>query len=193
MCGIIGGISTNKAIMPILMSALKRLEYRGYDSFGIGTYNKENKNITIEKKIGAPSNYSEEDFRTGNNGTIGIGHTRWATHGEVSVQNAHPHHMQHEDKEICIVHNGIVENLTELTRCLDHSTLAQLKSETDTEIIAAFMTQAIKMASVAYKPLNTPVRRSRGNSRLSSFIKTKIAKRFFAQRNTLPLYIQESI
>ncbi|MCK9569262.1 glutamine--fructose-6-phosphate transaminase (isomerizing) [Candidatus Pacearchaeota archaeon] len=127
MCGIIGYIGEKEAA-PILLKGLKRLEYRGYDSAGICVSNKE---LTICKKKGRVSELDAEIQNL--HGKIGIGHTRWATHGEPSEKNSHPH--TDCSKNIAIVHNGIVENFESLKKILE-SEGHKIISETDSEIIA---------------------------------------------------------
>ena len=102
MCGIVGYIG-KKNCLPILINGLKKLEYRGYDSAGIA-YLKDN-SIKIIKNIGKISNL-EEKINYKEKSLIGIGHTRWATHGKVNITNSHPHQVG----SITIVHNGILEN-----------------------------------------------------------------------------------
>jgi glucosamine--fructose-6-phosphate aminotransferase (isomerizing) len=132
MCGIIGGV-TSKNITPLLMDGLNRLEYRGYDSSGIVILSKNNelvrnravgKVVNLEKKIRLKNNKIE--------GTIGLAHTRWATHGEPSDKNAHPHIS---NNAITIVHNGIIENYTDLKN-IQLKQGYKFTSETDSEVIA---------------------------------------------------------
>lgn len=128
MCGIVGYIGSKEA-SPILLSGLKRLEYRGYDSAGIAVYN--DNEINIIKKKGKISNLEEAMRNEEQVGTLGIGHTRWATHGVPNEENAHPHWDCH--KNIVLIHNGIIENYTSLKKML----LAKghkIRTETDTEI-----------------------------------------------------------
>ena len=130
MCGIIGYIGNNKAV-PILMEALKRLEYRGYDSAGFCTINEDN--ILIEKDIGKIQEVENKVNLNGLNGQVGLSHCRWATTGSVTKENAHPH--TDCKNMISIVHNGIIENFSELKEKLiekEH----KFKSSTDTEVIA---------------------------------------------------------
>ncbi|MDD3071896.1 MAG: glutamine--fructose-6-phosphate aminotransferase, partial [Methanoculleus horonobensis] len=127
MCGIVGYIGRRDAT-PVLIQGLKRLEYRGYDSFGIATVGSA---IEIYKKTGRISDgeAGAADLR----GSTGIGHTRWATHGEPNDLNAHPH--TDCSGRIAVVHNGVIENYGELKRQLEgrgHT----FRSETDTEVIA---------------------------------------------------------
>ncbi|SMN11635.1 Glucosamine--fructose-6-phosphate aminotransferase [isomerizing] [uncultured Candidatus Thioglobus sp.] len=137
MCGIIGGISS-KNITPFLVDGLKRLEYRGYDSAGLVVLNKDNilKRVrAIGKVINLENNINPNEI----NGTIGIAHTRWATHGEPSTRNAHPHICK--DK-ISIVHNGIIENFLELKE-QQQAQGYSFTSDTDTEVIVHAIHQAL--------------------------------------------------
>ena len=130
MCSIIGYSGKNSAA-PILVKGLQKMEYRGYDSVGIATES-ENK-IVVKKGVGRVvevSNAVQLDKLPGN---IGIGHTRWATHGKVTEKNAHPHSSN--SGKIAIVHNGIVENFEELKSDLQNKGY-EFQSETDTEVIA---------------------------------------------------------
>ncbi|WP_372947074.1 glutamine--fructose-6-phosphate transaminase (isomerizing) [Mariniphaga sp.] len=129
MCGIVGYIG-NKEAYPILISGLKKLEYRGYDSAGVALLNG---SLNVFKKMGKVVGL--ENFVAGENagGNVGIGHTRWATHGEPSDANAHPH--QSMNGHFSIVHNGIIENYMQLkTDLITHG--FQFSSETDTEVLA---------------------------------------------------------
>nr|WP_321355277.1 glutamine--fructose-6-phosphate transaminase (isomerizing) [uncultured Draconibacterium sp.] len=129
MCGIVGYIGHQKAF-PILIGGLKRLEYRGYDSAGVALLNGSLENY---KKKGKVSDL--EDFVAGktNDGAVGIGHTRWATHGEPSDKNAHPHVSM--NGHFSIVHNGIIENYAQLKRDLEAHGYT-FESDTDTEVLA---------------------------------------------------------
>ena len=131
MCGIVGYIGTHQAA-PILLDGLSKLEYRGYDSAGIAVYNGEK--IEMVKSKGRLKVLSEltHDGAT-LPGTLGIGHTRWATHGEPSDVNAHPH--MNKDESIVVVHNGIIENYLKLKRKLEKRGY-EFISDTDTEVIA---------------------------------------------------------
>jgi glucosamine--fructose-6-phosphate aminotransferase (isomerizing) len=128
MCGIVGIIS-NKDVVPSLIEGLKRLEYRGYDSSGIATL--VGGNITRRRAKGKLGNLEEKLKTSPLTGTIGIGHTRWATHGEPTENNAHPHATE----RVAVVHNGIIENYSELKEeLLSHQ--VRFESDTDTEVIA---------------------------------------------------------
>ena len=130
MCGIVGYIG-NKNTKDILIKGLKNLEYRGYDSAGIAILNDENK-IDIFKSKGKIVNLEEKIQNKSITGNLGIGHTRWATHGEPSEINSHPHFSK--DGNIAIVHNGIIENYLELKENLKKDGY-EFISETDTEVV----------------------------------------------------------
>lgn len=129
MCGIVGYIGTKKAC-PILLAGLTRLEYRGYDSAGISTIEKDG--LSIMKDKGRVKNLSNLDGIDKLEGTIGIAHTRWATHGKPSKENSHPH--QDNSKTFSVVHNGIIENFNELRKFLADKGYT-FYSQTDTEVI----------------------------------------------------------
>jgi len=129
MCGIIGYIGNRKAY-PVLIKGLKRLEYRGYDSAGIALLNGR---TAIYKKKGKVSELEEFVQGADTSGTVGIGHTRWATHGEPNDVNAHPHHS--EKGLFTIIHNGIIENYSDLKQSLTEQGM-RFYSETDTEVLA---------------------------------------------------------
>ena len=130
MCGIIG-YSGPKQPLPILLDGLSRLEYRGYDSAGIAIT--DGPNLTIEKKEGKLQVLKDHLLNKEINGNIGIGHTRWATHGVPSDENAHPHYDR--NKDFAIIHNGIIENYAEMKEELQSDDY-QFESETDTEVVA---------------------------------------------------------
>ena len=129
MCGIVAYVGTNEAY-PIIIKGLKRLEYRGYDSAGVAIGSKST--TKIFKKKGKVSNLESYVLQKDYSGTIGIGHTRWATHGEPSEVNAHPHTSG--DKKLSLIHNGIIENHDSIKKALvakDHI----FESNTDTEVL----------------------------------------------------------
>jgi glucosamine--fructose-6-phosphate aminotransferase (isomerizing) len=131
MCGIVGYIGTHRAV-PIILEGLKRLEYRGYDSAGIAVYGDDGQ-LAIRRASGKLRNLEESIRMNPIDGSYGIGHTRWATHGRPTEENAHPHRDCKGD--IVVVHNGIVENYLALKQQLQHEGHA-FKTQTDTEIIA---------------------------------------------------------
>ena len=136
MCGIIGITSSNDVTSRIINS-LKKLEYRGYDSAGISTLNK---NFINEVKCEGRVETLEKNILKSNlEGNIGIGHVRWATHGKPSTINAHPH----SSEKVSVVHNGIIENSTILKKILENKGY-KFKSQTDTEVIAHLMTDYLK-------------------------------------------------
>ena len=130
MCGIVGYVGEKEAT-PVLINALKKLEYRGYDSAGIAVLGDDD--IVVRKAKGALKFLEEKIADETIKGSLGIGHTRWATHGEPSDVNAHPH--TNVSGSIAIVHNGIVENYMELKKWLQSQGIV-FRSQTDTEVIA---------------------------------------------------------
>ena len=132
MCGIVGYNGKNKAVN-ILLDGLSKLEYRGYDSAGIAVRDKD---IKIFKAKGKLSNLKEKLANEKLNGTCGIGHTRWATHGEPNENNAHPHISN--DGNVTLVHNGIIENYQEIVEKLEKHGY-EFYSETDTEVLAVYI------------------------------------------------------
>lgn len=136
MCGIIGYVGSNGGSVRVLIDGLERLEYRGYDSAGIA-FIKDN-GIEVIKKEGKIANLRKDvNFDVKSN--LGIGHTRWATHGKATSSNAHPHRVG----KITIVHNGIVENYDKLKADLKNKGY-EFKSETDTEVVAALIDYVYK-------------------------------------------------
>ncbi|WP_457640368.1 glutamine--fructose-6-phosphate transaminase (isomerizing) [Persephonella sp.] len=132
MCGIIGYIGKRNAV-PILLYGLQRLEYRGYDSAGIAVIDKSGEKIVVEKQVGKIKDLQEKLWNKKIEGHTALGHSRWATHGSPTVENAHPHTSQRGT--ISIVHNGIIENYLELKEELIKKGY-KFRSETDTEVIA---------------------------------------------------------
>lgn len=130
MCGIVGYVG-NKEVLPILLEGLKRLEYRGYDSAGVAFLS--GKNMIVARAVGKVVELEKKIMGIQNSGFIGIGHTRWATHGIPKEENAHPH--RDCKNNIAVVHNGIIENYQELKDAL-RSRGHVFRSETDTEVIA---------------------------------------------------------
>jgi glutamine---fructose-6-phosphate transaminase (isomerizing) len=143
MCGIVGYIGYREAY-PIVIKGLKRLEYRGYDSAGLMLYDGENLKISKTKgKVSDLEDKSNLDITT--NGTIGIGHTRWATHGVPNDVNSHPHVSNSED--ICIVHNGIIENYEPLKKELIKRGYV-FSSDTDTEVLVNLIEEVQKKENI---------------------------------------------
>src|ERR1700727_3074249 len=128
MCGIIGIIG-REPVAPLLVDALKRLEYRGYDSAGVATH--EDGVLTRRRAEGKLRDLEQKLARDPLSGVIGIGHTRWATHGRPNENNAHPHATE----RLAVVHNGIIENFVELRHELQGNG-TKFVTETDTEVVA---------------------------------------------------------
>ncbi|MCE1155597.1 MAG: isomerizing glutamine--fructose-6-phosphate transaminase, partial [Bacteroidales bacterium] len=142
MCGIVGYIGHREAY-PILIKGLQRLEYRGYDSAGIALISEGNLNVYKAKgKVAELVDFAKQKDITG---TIGIAHTRWATHGEPNTVNAHPHYSQSE--ELAIIHNGIIENYAVLKQGLIENGFT-FQSETDTEVLIQLIEFVKKTNSV---------------------------------------------
>ena len=140
MCGIIGYIGA-KQVQDLLVQGLEHLEYRGYDSSGIAVVD-QSKNLNVQKVMGRVKNLKETMQQV--QGTMGMGHTRWATHGKPSDENAHPH--TDCESKLALIHNGIIENFLELKQQL----LAKghkFTSETDTEVIAHLIEEELKQQS----------------------------------------------
>src|SRR5215469_7288662 len=137
MCGIIGYVGSRAAV-PVLIGGLERLEYRGYDSAGLATI-ANGSGMQIRRAAGKLENLRRTLQGSPLGGSIGIGHTRWATHGRPSEENAHPH----KAGPVAVIHNGIVENYVELRDGLV-SRGHRMTSETDTEVIAHLIEEKVK-------------------------------------------------
>src|ERR1700675_3597597 len=154
MCGIIGIIGHEPAA-PQLIDALKRLEYRGYDSAGVATL--EQGKLTRRRAEGKLKNLENRLAREPLAGTIGIGHTRWATHGRPTENNAHPHATE----KLAVVQNGIIENFSELRRELEAKGV-KFAPDTDTEVIAHLVTEEMKHGASAVAAVAAALPRLRG-------------------------------
>src|ERR1700730_13220824 len=151
MCGIVGAIA-ERNIVPILMEGLRRLEYRGYDSAGIAILNG-TQQLKRLRTVGKVRMLEEALAATPTSGTIGIAHTRWATHGVPSERNAHPHMSR---DSLAIVHNGIIENHEELREELKRAGY-QFSSETDTEVVAHRIHRHLKTMKDLFKAVRATV------------------------------------
>ena len=188
MCGIVGYVGEEQSA-PILLGGLSKLEYRGYDSAGIAVRNDETGKTEIVKAKGRLKILVEKtDGGTAVPGTCGIGHTRWATHGEPSENNAHPHCS--DDRSVILVHNGIIENYQELKEKLTKSGYT-FYSQTDTEI-------AVKLIDYYYKKTGTPLEamtrtmlRIRGSYAFGVMFQDYPGK-IFAARKDSPLIVGRS-
>lgn len=134
MCGIVGAVA-ERNIVPILVEGLKRLEYRGYDSAGVAVITTQNKMERV-RCLGKVEELASKIKANPIQAHIGIAHTRWATHGKPSLANAHPH----ISGDLCLVHNGIIENYAELKAKLIEQGV-KFESETDTEVVAHLLNQ----------------------------------------------------
>ncbi|MFQ5941055.1 MAG: class II glutamine amidotransferase, partial [Nitrososphaerales archaeon] len=156
MCSIIAYMG-NKIAAPILVKGLKRMEYRGYDSVGLATLSK--RQILVKKGVGKVDDVNSALHLEKMNGSTGIGHTRWATHGGVTDKNAHPH--QSCKNNVAIVHNGIIDNYQELKKSLigkGH----KFKSETDSEVIAHLLGEFLNRKSDIKKAMKTVASKLKG-------------------------------
>ena len=154
MCGIVGILGHEPVAGP-LVDALKRLEYRGYDSAGVATL--EGGVLTRRRAEGKLRNLENRLRESPLNGTVGIGHTRWATHGKPTENNAHPHATD----RIAVVHNGIIENFRELRDELE-KTGAKFTSETDTEVVAHLVSAQLKQGVPPREAAAMAIRRLHG-------------------------------
>lgn len=178
MCGIVGYNGSKKESKDILINGLKKLEYRGYDSAGIAL--KENDKITITKEKGKIKNLEEKlDDKTT---TLGIGHTRWATHGEPNEINSHPHQVG----KITLVHNGIIENYKELKEELIKNNY-NFKSETDTEVACALIDYLYKQEKDIKKALSKFIDKVKGAYALGILVEND--NNLYSIRKDCPLVI----
>ena len=185
MCGIVGFVGEEPAA-PILLSGLEKLEYRGYDSAGIAVRNEETGRIEVVKAKGRLKILSEKtDGGLAVPGTCGIGHTRWATHGEPSENNAHPHCT--DDRSVVLVHNGIIENYQELKEKLLKSGYS-FYSQTDTEIAVKLVDYYYKKTGKPLEALTRAMLRIRGSYAFGVMFKD-CPGRLFAARKDSPLII----
>ncbi|HYV25307.1 MAG TPA: glutamine--fructose-6-phosphate transaminase (isomerizing) [Pyrinomonadaceae bacterium] len=162
MCGIVGYVG-NKQVVPLIIDGLRKLEYRGYDSAGIAVVD-ENRELKIERAEGKLRNLEDALRQHPIDGTYGVGHTRWATHGRPTEENAHPH--RDCTGRVVVVHNGIIENYLDLKEDLrkkDH----QFVTETDTEVIAHLIEEHIKQGENFEGAVRQTVQQLRGIFALS--------------------------
>ena len=154
MCGIVG-ILGRGAVAPLVVDALKRLEYRGYDSAGVATL--ENGRLERRRAEGKLGNLELKLSQAPLSGAIGIGHTRWATHGRPNETNAHPHATD----KLAVVHNGIIENFAELKAELQRDGIV-FETETDTEVVAQLVTAKLRAGKSPMEAVATTLPRLRG-------------------------------
>ncbi len=187
MCGIIGYVG-EKELIPILLEGLHCLEYRGYDSSGIAIH--EGHSLKVTKSLGKISKLEEVlgESKNGKNGhsiSCGIGHTRWATHGEPSEVNAHPHFDT--DESVAVVHNGIIRNYLEVKEKLSNEGIV-FKSQTDTEVVVQLIAYNFKKSKSILKALCQSVDELEGSYALGVLFKDQ-ADKIYAVRKESPLVI----
>jgi glucosamine--fructose-6-phosphate aminotransferase (isomerizing) len=180
MCGIVGYVGIEEAV-PILLDGLRKLEYRGYDSAGVAVH--QGQKIEIRRSVGKLINLQKSLSQKNMTGTCGIGHTRWATHGKPSEQNAHPHRS-----ESCVlVHNGIIENYVHLKQQLQKEGY-KFESETDTEVVAHLIDKHMRRGVALAEAVRAAAKEIRG-----SYAITVISERepgtLVAARSGCPLVI----
>ncbi|MBE5819245.1 MAG: glutamine--fructose-6-phosphate transaminase (isomerizing) [Clostridiales bacterium] len=182
MCGIVGYIGNKKA-SPILINGLLRLEYRGYDSAGIATIEEEK--ISVMKNKGRVNNLNDIEGIDDLKGTIGIAHTRWATHGKPSKENSHPH--MDNSNSFAVVHNGIIENYQELRKKLTDKGYEFL-SETDTEVIPNLIHYYYQKENDVLKAISRACKKLKGSYAIEVLSKYEPDKMIIARKDS-PLVV----
>lgn len=180
MCGITGYIGSKQA-MPILLSGLRCLEYRGYDSAGIAVW--DGRRIQLKRAVGNLDNLERLLKKEPLKGDLGIGHTRWATHGKPSEENAHPHLTE----QVALVHNGIIENYMELRRRVLKAG-RRLKSETDTEVLAHLIQMEINSGRAPLLAIRNALKQIAGSYAIIVFCTLTPDRLYFARQGS-PLLI----
>ena len=180
MCGIVGYIGHREAA-PLILDSLRKLEYRGYDSAGIAVLN--NGQVVIQRCEGKLSNLATLLERQPMTGAIGIGHTRWATHGRPSETNAHPHRAG----DVVVVHNGIIENYLELKEQLTKRG-THFSSETDSEIVAHLVAEKVERGVDFLEAVRRTLREIHGSYALL-FLNRRDPKRLIVAKNSTPIVI----
>ncbi len=180
MCGIVGYIGKREAA-PLILESLRKLEYRGYDSAGIAVL--DDGQVTIRRCEGKLNNLETLLNRQPVSGAVGIGHTRWATHGRPSETNAHPHRAG----DVVVVHNGIIENYLELKEQLSKRG-TQFSSETDTEIVAHLVSEKVERGVDFLEAVRRTLREIRGSYALL-FLNRRDPRRLIVAKNSTPIVI----
>jgi glutamine---fructose-6-phosphate transaminase (isomerizing) len=180
MCGIVGYIGSRDAA-PLILESLRKLEYRGYDSAGIAVLNQGE--VAIRRCEGKLSNLATLLGRQPMSGSVGIGHTRWATHGRPSETNAHPHRAG----DVVVVHNGIIENYLELKEQLSKRG-THFSSETDSEIVAHLVSEKIEKGMDFLDAVRRTLREIRGSYALL-FLNRRDPQRLIVAKNSTPIVI----
>ncbi len=180
MCGIVGYVG-GRPCQPIILSGLRRLEYRGYDSAGIAVLGEGG--LTLARAKGKLQVLAERLEKTPLLGSTGIGHTRWATHGKPSDENAHPHRFE----DVALVHNGIIENYLELKSALEQRG-HRFASETDTEILAHLVAEELKQEPDLHAAVRRALKAVRGTYALA-VVSQRCPGRVVAAKNASPLVV----
>src|SRR6266498_1401951 len=180
MCGIVGYIGQREAA-PLILDSLRKLEYRGYDSAGIAVLN--DGEVTIRRCEGKLNNLETMLNRQPMSGAIGIGHTRWATHGRPSETNAHPHRAG----DVVVVHNGIIENYLDLKEQLIRRG-TKFSSETDTEIVAHLVAEKIDKGMDFLEAVRKSLKEIRGSYALL-FLNQRDPTRLIVAKNSTPIVV----
>src|SRR5437867_12547694 len=183
MCGIVGYIGSQNAV-PLLLDGLRRLEYRGYDSAGLAIL--QNNTIEVRRTVGKLVNLEKALNGTRLPGTVGIGHTRWATHGKPSEQNAHPH----RSGPLVLVHNGIIENYAALKVQLQKEGY-RFDSETDTEVVAHLIGRQIKQGRNLADAVRAATKEIRGSYAIAAICESESGT-LVAARSGCPLVVGRS-
>jgi len=180
MCGIVGYVGNQEAV-PILIGGLAKLEYRGYDSAGVAI--QQGQKITVRRSVGKLVNLQKSLQENELSGMVGIGHTRWATHGKPSEQNAHPH----RSKGCVLVHNGIIENYQPLKQQLEKEGY-KFQSETDTEVLAHLIDKYLQKGQGLADAVRSATKDVRGSYALA-VISEKEPGTLIAARSGCPLVV----
>ncbi|HWH77944.1 MAG TPA: hypothetical protein VNT76_11255, partial [Candidatus Binatus sp.] len=180
MCGIVGYIGHRQAA-PIILESLRKLEYRGYDSAGIAVLH--DGQVAVRRAEGKLNNLEKLIQRQPMSGVIGIGHTRWATHGRPSETNAHPHRAG----DVVVVHNGIIENYLELKEQLARRG-THFSSETDSEIVAHLVAEKVERGVDFLDAVRRTLREIHGSYALL-FLNRRDPKRLIVAKNSTPIVI----
>lgn len=182
MCGIVAGVA-QRPVWPILLEGLRRLEYRGYDSAGLAVLSPDTR-ITTARAVGKVAALSEQIGTNGLPGTVGIAHTRWATHGVPAERNAHPHTV---DGRVAVVHNGIIENHAVLRARLQASGRV-FTSDTDTEVVAHLLAEALTAGQAPQTAFFTVLDQLEGAFALAVLLRDTPDQLFVARRGS-PLVV----
>src|SRR5207244_3896100 len=180
MCGIVGYIGKREAA-PVMLESLRKLEYRGYDSVGIAVINEGR--VSVRRCEGKLKNLETLIERDPMIGTMGIGHTRWATHGRPSETNAHPHRAG----DVVVVHNGIIENYLELKEQLSKRG-TKFFSETDTEIVAHLVGEKVAQGIDFLEAVRKSLKEIHGSYALL-FLNQKDPRRLVVAKNSTPIVV----